>query len=136
MATLDLIGIVVFIITLLLVMLIIYVATRLITKEEVASVPYMSRVLLMALVIVILIPLLTSFFGSFIGLGGPGGLLAVIISFLAVVVIMRYVVISEASLRDEWLEAFAVTILCVVFTAFFNIGLGYMGIEPLFHLFS
>lgn len=136
MATLDLVGIVVFVITLMLVMLIIYAATRLITKEEVASLPYMSRVFLMALVIVILVPLLTSFFGSFVGLGGSGGLLALIISFLVVVVIMRYVVISEASLRDEWLEAFAVTILCVVFTALFNIGLEYLGIEPLFYLFS
>jgi hypothetical protein len=136
MATLDLVGIALFIISLLLVMLIIYVATRLITKEEVVSLPYMSRVLLMALVIVILVPLLTSFFGSFVGMGSSGGLLALIISFLAVVVIMRYVVISEASLRDEWLEAFAVTFLCVVFTALFNIGLEYLGIEPLFHLFS
>jgi hypothetical protein len=135
MASIDPVSITLFIITLLLVMLIIYVATRLVTKEEVLSSPYIMRLFVTALIIVIIVPILTSLLGDFMNLGGTGELLAIIISFLILVVIMRYVIVSEASLGNEWIEAIGITLICIVFTYVFNLGLSYIGQEPLFFLF-
>jgi len=135
MASIDIIGIALFIISILLVILILYIATRLVTKQEVISSSYAARLVITALVIVVLVPLLSSFLSNFMGMGSSGAFLAIILSFLILVVIMRYVIVSEVSLGNEWIEALGITLLCLIFLYIFNAFLVYIGQKPLFSVF-
>lgn len=135
MANIDLISIVLFVISILLLMLIIYVATRLVTRQEIVTSSYLLRLFITALVIVVLVPFLSSFLGNSMKMGSLGEILGIIISFLILVVIMRYVVVSEVSLGNEWAEALGITLLCIIFIFIFNMGLEYFGQKPLFSVF-
>ncbi len=135
MANFDPVSIVLFIITILIVILIIYVATRLVTKEEIVSSTYLARLFITALAIVVLVPLLSSFLSNPMGMGSSGAFLAIIISFLILVIIMRYVIVSEVSLGNEWIEALGIALLCLIFIYIFNAFLVYIGQEPLFSVF-
>jgi hypothetical protein len=135
MVEVDLASVVLFVISILLIMFIIYVAARLVTKEEIASGPYIARLFITALVIAILAPLLIGFLSDFLGLGTTGGLLGILISFIILAIILRYLVVSEVSLGSEWFEAFAIALLCIILLTIFNIAIGYLGQKPLFSLF-
>lgn len=135
MADIDLTSIILFIVSILLLMFIIYIATRLVTREEVASARYLLRLFVTALIMVIMIPFLTSLLSDSLGMGDAGILLAIVLSFLILVAIIRYVVVSEVSLGNEWAEAIVITVLCIVFNYFLNAILGFFGQRPLFSLF-
>ncbi len=135
MAEIDIATIVLFVVSILLLMLIIYIATRLVTREEVASGRYLIRLFVTALIMVIIIPFFTSLLSDSLGMGDAGILLAIILSFLILVAIIRYIIVSEVSLGNEWAEAIAITILCIVFNYFLNAILGFFGQTPLFSLF-
>lgn len=111
-----------FVITILIVMAFLYIATRLVTKEEVLTANYALRLFVTALLAVVLVPLI-------------GGLLTdpvigILVAFLALMIVVRFLVISEASLSDEWLESFIVTFLIVLFIYIFNLALGAFGLTP------
>jgi hypothetical protein len=135
MADFDLLGIVLFVISIILVMLILYLAVRVVTREEVPSAAYVVRLFLVALVIVIIVPLLYGFLAGFLGLGEIGGFLALIISFIILVVIMKYIIVAEVSLGNEWIESIVITILCIVFTIVFNAILSFFGQRALLSIF-
>ncbi|MCK5547405.1 MAG: hypothetical protein KAI64_00210 [Thermoplasmata archaeon] len=135
MPEIDFPSIVVFIVSILLVMLIIYIATRLVTREEVLTSSYIIRLFVVSFVVVILVPFLSSFLGNSVNLGTTGQVLAVIMVFLILVVILKYVLVVEVSLGNEWAEAVAISLLTIVFIALFNIGLSQFGLDPLFSVF-
>ncbi len=96
-----------------------YVATRLITKEELLDAPYALRLFVTAFVIVVLAWALRDFL--------PGAL-GILVVFLAMVVVIRYLVIEAVGLGDEWLEALLVSIVTLVFLYVVQLVLGVLDI--------
>ncbi|MFQ5909455.1 MAG: hypothetical protein ACE5IJ_01890 [Thermoplasmata archaeon] len=111
----DVVSIVLFIVTILIVMLFLYIATRIVTREEVLTADYALRLLITAVLAVVIVPILA-------GLAGDP-VLGILVAFLALMIVVRYLIISEASLGDEWLESFIVTFLIILFVYLFNVVL-------------
>lgn len=106
----DAIDLAFFFIEILIVMIILYVATRLVCKEEVISAIYLLRLFVTAFLAVVLVPLFQGMLESQFHLGIVG----VIIAFFLLVLIIRYVIVSEASLGDEIVESILIAIITVV----------------------
>ncbi|UCD92343.1 MAG: hypothetical protein JSV43_09050 [Methanobacteriota archaeon] len=106
----DAIDLAFFFIEILIVMIILYVATRLVCKEEVVSAIYLLRLFVTAFLAVVLVPLFQGMLESQFHLGIVG----VIIAFFLLVLIIRYVIVSEASLGDEIVESILIAIITVV----------------------
>lgn len=116
-------SLVLFVITVLIVMLFLYVATRLVTKEEILTAPYVVRLFITAVLAILLLPLLVGL------LGDP--VIGSLSAFLMLMVIVRYVIIPEASLGDEWLESVIISILLILFVYIFNYAIKeLLGVKP------
>jgi hypothetical protein len=113
--SLDIVSVALFIVSVLLVMLFLYIATRLVTREEVLTANYVLRLFITAVMAVLIVPLLAGLLTD--------AVLGILIAFLALMVVVRFLVISEASLGDEWLESFIVTFLIILFVYLFNLVL-------------
>lgn len=97
-----------------------YVATRLVSKEEMIDAPYALRLFVAALVIVVLAR----------ALGDLGlGVLGVIVVFLAMVVVIRYLIIEAVGLGDEWVESLLVALVTIIFLHVLQLVLGVLGIN-------
>jgi hypothetical protein len=97
-----------------------YVATRLVSKEEMIDAPYALRLFVAALVIVVLAR----------ALGDLGlGVLGVIVVFLAMVVVIRYLIIEAVGLGDEWVESLLVALVTIIFLYVLQLVLGVLGIN-------
>ncbi len=113
--SLDIVSVVLFIATVLLVMLFLYIATRLVTREEVLTANYALRLFITAFLAVVIVPLLAGLLTD--------AVIGILIAFLALMIVVRFLIISEASLGDEWLESFIVTFLIILFVYIFNLVL-------------
>lgn len=111
-----------FILSILIVMLFLYIATRLVTREEVLTASYALRLFLTAILAVIVVPL-------FAGLV-TDPVIGILVAFLVLMLVVRFLIISEASLGEEWLESFVVTFLIILFVYLFNLVLREIGITP------
>ena len=121
--SLDIVSVVLFIATVLLVMLFLYIATRLVTREEVLTANYALRLFVTALLAVVIVPLLADLLTD--------AVIGILVAFLALMIVVRFLIISEASLGDEWLESFIVTFLIILFVYIFNLVLvQVLGISP------
>lgn len=118
----DVWSIVLFVISILIVMLFLYIATRLVTKEEVLTANYALRLFLTAILAVVIVPL-------FAGLV-TDAVIGILVAFLVLMLVIRFLIISEASLGEEWLESFIVTFLIILFVYLFNLVLREVGITP------
>lgn len=119
----DIVSVVLFIVTVLIVMLFLYIATRLVTREEVVTASYALRLFITALLAVVIVPLLAGLLTD--------AVIGILVAFLALMIVVRFLIISEASLGDEWLESFIVTFLIILFVYIFNLVLvKVIGISP------
>jgi uncharacterized membrane protein YoaK (UPF0700 family) len=118
----DVWSIVLFVISILIVMLFLYIATRLVTREEVLTANYALRLFLTAILAVVIVPL-------FAGLV-TDAVIGILVAFLVLMLVVRFLIISEASLGEEWLESFIVTFLIILFVYLFNLVLREVGITP------
>ena len=89
-----------------IVMIILYVATRIVTKEEVVSAAYALRLFISAVLAVIIVPIFESWLGM--------GIIGVIIAFFLLVLIIRYVIVSEASLGEEAVESILIALITII----------------------
>ena len=119
----DIVSVVLFIVTVLIVMLFLYIATRLVTREEVVTASYALRLFITAVMAVVIVPLLAGLLTD--------AVIGILVAFLALMIVVRFLIISEASLGDEWLESFIVTFLIILFVYIFNLVLvEVLGISP------
>lgn len=121
--SMDIVSVVLFIVTVLIVMLFLYIATRLVTREEVVTASYALRLFITAAMAVVIVPLLAGLLTD--------AVIGILVAFLALMIVVRFLIISEASLGDEWLESFIVTFLIILFVYIFNLVLvKVLGISP------
>ena len=121
--SMDIVSVVLFIVTVLIVMLFLYIATRLVTREEVVTASYALRLFITAVMAVVIVPLLAGLLTD--------AVIGILVAFLALMIVVRFLIISEASLGDEWLESFIVTFLIILFVYIFNLVLvKVLGISP------
>ncbi len=125
---LDVITIGLFVAKLLVVMAILYLVIWVVTRETVLRAGYAVRLLVMAAIALLVIPAFEVLLRDF-GLAGYG--LALLLPFLLLLVLMRYIVVPEVSLRNEWVEAAVISILLVGVIFLMNLALGWLGFEPL-----
>lgn len=119
----DIVSVVLFIVTVLIVMLFLYIATRLVTREEVVTASYALRLFITAAMAVVIVPLLAGLLTD--------AVIGILVAFLALMIVVRFLIISEASMGDEWLESFIVTFLIILFVYIFNLVLvKVLGISP------
>ncbi|MEE9489278.1 MAG: hypothetical protein V3V91_02445 [Thermoplasmata archaeon] len=116
-------SVIIFVVTVLIVMLFLYIATRLVTREEVLTASYALRLFITAVMAVVIVPLLAGLLTD--------AVIGILVAFLALMIVVRFLIISEASLGDEWLESFIVTFLIILFVYIFNLVLvKVIGISP------
>ncbi|MCJ2563000.1 MAG: hypothetical protein LN417_02780 [Candidatus Thermoplasmatota archaeon] len=121
--SLDIVSVIIFVVTVLIVMLFLYIATRLVTREEVLTASYALRLFITAVMAVVIVPLLAGLLTD--------AVIGILVAFLALMIVVRFLIISEASLGDEWLESFIVTFLIILFVYIFNLVLvKVIGISP------
>jgi hypothetical protein len=121
--SLDIVSVILFVVTVLIVMLFLYIATRLVTREEVVTASYALRLFITAVMAVVIVPLLAGLLTD--------AVIGILVAFLALMIVVRFLIISEASLGDEWLESFIVTFLIILFVYIFNLVLvKVIGISP------
>jgi len=94
------------IISVVIVTIVLYISTRIVTKEEVLTTKYALRLIVTALAAVILVPFVEGIF--------PIGMLAILVAFLVLVIIIRILVIPAVSLGEEWVEAIIIAFLTVI----------------------
>jgi hypothetical protein len=95
-----------FLFEIVVVMIILYVATRIVCKEDIVSAAYALRLFITALLAVLLVPMLQSVLGL--------GIVGVILAFFLLVLIIRYVIVSDASLGEEVTESVLIAIITVI----------------------
>jgi len=121
--SLDIVSVILFVVTVLVVMLFLYIATRLVTREEVLTASYALRLFITAVMAVVIVPLLAGLLTD--------AVIGILVAFLALMIVVRFLIISEASLGDEWLESFIVTFLIILFVYIFNLVLvKVIGLSP------
>ncbi|MEE9115318.1 MAG: hypothetical protein V3U09_00275 [Thermoplasmata archaeon] len=89
-----------------IVMIILYVATRIVCKEDVVSAAYALRLFVTALLAVVLVPMMQSILGL--------GIIGLLIAFFLLVLIIRYVIVSEASLGEEVIESILIALITLI----------------------
>jgi hypothetical protein len=100
------VGWIIFLFEIVVVMIILYVATRIVCKEDIVSAAYALRLFITALLAVLLVPMLQSVLGL--------GIVGVILAFFLLVLIIRYVIVSDASLGEEVTESVLIAIITVI----------------------
>lgn len=106
-----------FFIEILIVMLVLYLATRLVCKEEIVTASYALRLFVTAFLAVVIVPLFEGILQTQFGLG----IIGVIIAFFLLVIIIRYIIVSEASLGDEILESILIAVITIVVIYIINL---------------
>lgn len=93
-----------------IVMIILYIATRIVCKEEVVSATYALRLFITSILAVIIVPLFEGMLQSQFGLG----IIGVIIAFFLLVLIIRYIIVEEASLGEEVVESILIALITII----------------------
>ena len=94
----------------IVVMIILYIATRIVCMEEVVSATYALRLFITAILAVVIVPLFEGMLQSQFGLG----ILGVIIAFFLLVLIIRYIIVEEASLGEEVVESILIALITII----------------------
>jgi hypothetical protein len=124
----DVLAIALFVGKLLLLVAVLYFSVWLVTRETVLTANYTVRLMVMAVVALLVIPALQLLLEDYDVLGVGLGIL---LPFLLLMALMRYLVIPEVSLRNEWVEAVAVTLILLGVILIMNLALDRLGYEPL-----
>jgi peptidoglycan/LPS O-acetylase OafA/YrhL len=101
--------IILLLVTIVLVAAIFYVSGALVGQDWSASGSYILRLLIVALIAVIVIPVFRNAANEF-GLSELGLLLA----FVLLIIAVKYIMIDELSVSDDWLAAIVVSLIGVV----------------------
>lgn len=101
------------IVAIVLVTLILYVSGAIVGRDWSATGTYILRVLVVAVVAVIVIPVFRAAAGEF-HLGDLGLLLA----FVLLVVAIRYIIVDELTVTDEWLASIVIALFAVILIYF------------------
>lgn len=105
------------VVTVVLVALIFYVAGALVSREWSASGGYAARLVLVSLIAVILIPVLMDAAGH-LHLDELGLLLA----FVLLIAVVRFVLVDELTVTDEWLSSMVICLLGVILIYLVNVA--------------
>ena len=95
-----------FLLEIVIVMIILYVATRIVCKEDIVSAAYALRLFVTALLAVVLVPMLQNILGL--------GIIGLLIAFFLLVLIIRYIIVSEASLGEEVIESILIALITLI----------------------
>ncbi|MCK5291587.1 MAG: hypothetical protein KAR39_06185 [Thermoplasmata archaeon] len=95
-----------FLFEVVIVMIILYVATRIVCKEDIVSAAYALRLFVTALLAVVLVPMMQNILGL--------GIIGLLIAFFLLVLIIRYVIVSEASLGEEVIESILIALITLI----------------------
>lgn len=95
-----------FLFEVVIVMIILYVATRIVCKEDIVSAAYALRLFVTALLAVVLVPMLQNILGL--------GIIGLLIAFFLLVLIIRYIIVSEASLGEEVIESILIALITLI----------------------
>jgi len=106
---LDLGQLVLLIIAIALVSIIFYISGAIVSGDWVVQAPYVLRIVIVAIFAVVAIPVFRSAMGEF-DLGDLGLLFAFVLLILAV----RFIMVIELTVSDEWLAAIVISLIGVV----------------------
>lgn len=95
-----------FLLEIVIVMIILYVATRIVCREDIVSAAYALRLFVTALLAVVLVPMLQNILGL--------GIIGLLIAFFLLVLIIRYIIVSEASLGEEVIESILIALITLI----------------------
>jgi len=98
-----------------------YISTRLITGHEDLDVLYVGRLVIVALVVVLIAPVLSSI-GGIIGIPEIGA----VIAFIGILYCVKFFIISDVGGVDEWQQAIWITFLALAFIYAFNALISYL----------
>jgi len=99
----------VIIVAIALVTLVLYVSGALVSQDWSMTFPYLVRVLIVAVLLVFVIPVFRDAASEF-----DLGELGVLLAFVLLIIAVRFLVIEELSVSDDWLAAIVVSFLAVV----------------------
>lgn len=108
-ATLDLQELLLLVIAIVLVAVIFYISGALVGQDWSASGSYILRILVVSILAVIVIPVFRDAADSF-----HMGELGVLFAFVLLIIAVRYIVIEEISVSDDWLAAIVVSLIGVI----------------------
>lgn len=97
------------IVALVLVFVIFYISGAIVGQDWSLPAPYLARVIAVAIVAVVAIPLLRSG-AEQLQLGELGVLLA----FVILIIVVRFLMVEELAVSDEWLASIAISLVGVV----------------------
>ena len=95
--------------TILIVMLIFYISAAIVAQDWSATPSYAMRILVVALVFVFVVPLVIE-----LGKGHDLSGLMVLLSFVFLVVLGRFIMVEELAVPDDWLAAMVISLMGVV----------------------
>ena len=122
----DVMGLVVLCVAILIVMLMFYLSAGVVSQDWAASPSYLLRIFAVSLVFVFIVPIVSD-------LGREQGLsdFMLLLSFVFLVVVVRFVMVEELAVPDDWLASMVISLIGVglifvieeVSTRLFDIGL-------------
>jgi len=107
--TMDLGQLVLLIIAIALVSIIFYISGAIVSADWVVQAPYVLRIVIVSIFAVVAIPVLRNAMGEF-DLGDLGLLFAFVLLILAV----RFIMVTELTVSDEWLASIVISLIGVV----------------------
>ncbi len=105
----DLGQLVLLILAIVLVALIFYISGGIVGQDWTMNGTYLLRILVVSLIAVVVIPVFRDAAGSF-ELGDLGLLLA----FVILIIVVRFILVEEMTVSDEWLASIVVSLIAVV----------------------
>ena len=109
------------IVTIFIVMLLLYLATRLITATQDLDVNYFSRLLIVSVIAVVVVPILGTI-GNAIGIPE----ISPVIAFIALLYVVKYLIVNEVGGVDEWQESIWITFFTLLFLYVLSAALDYL----------
>ncbi len=95
-------------IAVLVVMLVFYLSAAIVSQDWAAAPPYILRILIVSLVFVFIVPVVSD-------LGREQGLsdFMLLLSFVFLVVVVRFVMVEELAVHDDWLASMVISLIGV-----------------------
>ena len=97
------------IVAIVLVTLVFYVSGAIVSQDWSMTAPYLLRILVVAILVVFVIPVFRDAASEF-----DLGELGVLLAFVLLIIAVRFIVIEELTVSDDWLAAIVVSFLAVV----------------------
>ncbi len=97
------------IVAIILVTLVFYVSGAVVSQDWSMTAPYLLRILVVAVLVVFVIPVFRDAASRF-----DLGELGVLLAFVLLIIAVRFIVIEELTVSDDWLAAIIVSFLAVV----------------------